>query len=304
MCSTSPLISVIIPAYNAENTLVKCIESVLKQDVTDFELILVDDGSKDSSGDICDRYAAKDSRVRVIHKENGGVSSARNRGLEVANGEWITFVDSDDSIGQHFFHDVETAHEDLLVRGYFMHNQQGKEVEKLVLDDLNALPDMTWFINRFIGNNILRGPVAKFFRRKLIGNLRFPEDMKVGEDTWFVWSYLSGASSYRILNLYYYYYLMTGGPSELKYKSTTDYAVRSLLHLKDAFQPISEKHGISPSKFLQFIGYFKCISKGDWQKNPTLWYGNAQVKSLYRYVWPTLKWRQRCRLLTAKLLRR
>lgn len=134
MIRTSPLISVIIPVYNAEKTLAKCIESVLRQDVTQFELILVDDGSKDSSGDICNRYAAKDSRVRVIHKENGGVSSARNRGLEVASGEWITFVDSDDSIGENFFHDVEAAHEDLLIRGYFMHSMRGKEVERLVLD--------------------------------------------------------------------------------------------------------------------------------------------------------------------------
>ena len=304
MIRTSPLISVIIPVYNAEKTLVKCIESVLMQDVTDFELILVDDGSKDSSGDICNRYAAKDSRVRVIHKKNGGVSSARNRGLEVASGEWITFVDSDDSIGENFFHDVEAAHEDLLIRGYFMHSMQGKEVERLVLDDFDALPDMTLFINRFIGNNILRGPVAKFFRSRLIGDLRFPEDMKVGEDTWFVWKYLSGVSTCRILYYYYYYYLTTGGPSEVKYKSTTDYAVHSLLHLREAFEPMSEKHAISPSQFLQFIGYFKCVSKGDWQNNPNRWYGNAEVKSLYRYVWPALNWGQRCRLLAAKFLGR
>ena len=95
---TSPTISVIIPVYNTEMYLRRCIDSVLAQTYQDFELLLIDDGSKDSSGAICDEYAAKDARVRVFHKENGGVSSARNLGLDNARGEWVTFVDSDDYI--------------------------------------------------------------------------------------------------------------------------------------------------------------------------------------------------------------
>ena len=91
-----PKISVIVPVYNTEKYLHRCIDSILDQTFTDFELLLIDDGSTDSSGTICDEYAAKDSRVRVFHKENGGVSSARNMGLDNAYGEWITFVDSDD----------------------------------------------------------------------------------------------------------------------------------------------------------------------------------------------------------------
>lgn len=93
-----PKISVIVPVYNTEKYLHRCIDSILAQTFTDFELLLIDDGSKDSSGTICDEYAAKDARVRVFHKENGGVSSARNLGLDQAKGEWITFVDSDDWI--------------------------------------------------------------------------------------------------------------------------------------------------------------------------------------------------------------
>ena len=91
-------ISIIVPVYNAEKYLRKCIESILNQTFKDFELILVDDGSTDSSGKICDEYALKDSRIKVIHKENGGLSSARNAGLDVAKGEYIGFVDSDDWI--------------------------------------------------------------------------------------------------------------------------------------------------------------------------------------------------------------
>ena len=91
-----PLFSVIVPVYKVENVLPRCIESILNQTVTDFELILIDDGSPDRSGEICDAYAAKDSRIRVIHQKNGGVSKARNAGLDIAQGEYIVFVDSDD----------------------------------------------------------------------------------------------------------------------------------------------------------------------------------------------------------------
>ena len=95
---TSPVISVIIPVYNTEKYLRCCIDSVLAQTYKDFELLLIDDGSTDSSGAICDEYAEKDTRVRVFHKENGGVSSARNLGLDNARGNWIMFVDGDDWI--------------------------------------------------------------------------------------------------------------------------------------------------------------------------------------------------------------
>ena len=98
--NTMPKISVIVPVYNAEKYLHRCIDSILAQTFTDFELLLINDGSKDDSGKICDEYAAKDVRVRVFHKENGGASSARNMGLENAKGEWITFVDSDDTLLQ------------------------------------------------------------------------------------------------------------------------------------------------------------------------------------------------------------
>ena len=89
-------LSVIVPIYNIEKFLPCCIDSVLAQKFTDWELILVDDGSKDSSSSICDAYAAKDDRIRVIHKSNGGLTSARNAGLAIASGEWIMHLDGDD----------------------------------------------------------------------------------------------------------------------------------------------------------------------------------------------------------------
>lgn len=94
--STTPTISVIVPVYNAEKYLRRCIDSVLAQTYTDFELLLIDDGSKDKSGEICDEYAIKDNRVRVVHKDNTGVSDTRNRGMDMAQGDYLMFLDADD----------------------------------------------------------------------------------------------------------------------------------------------------------------------------------------------------------------
>ena len=93
-----PLVSIIVPVYNVEPYLRQCLDSILSQTYTNWEAILVDDGSKDKSGSICNEYANKDSRVRVVHKENGGVSSARNKGIEEANGKWLYFCDADDTL--------------------------------------------------------------------------------------------------------------------------------------------------------------------------------------------------------------
>ena len=99
---TQSQISIIVPVYNSEKYLDACIDSILSQSFRDFELILVDDGSKDSSAQICDEYASQDTRVRVIHKANGGVSAARNDGLDIAKGEYITFIDSDDWVEREY----------------------------------------------------------------------------------------------------------------------------------------------------------------------------------------------------------
>ena len=98
MSTQSPKISIIVPVYKVEQYLPKCIDSILAQTFQNWELLLIDDGSPDNSGNICDEYAHKDSRIRVFHKKNGGVSSARNLGLDYAEGDYVMFVDSDDWI--------------------------------------------------------------------------------------------------------------------------------------------------------------------------------------------------------------
>lgn len=119
---SKPTISVIVPVYNTEKYLRRCIDSILSQTFTDFELLLINDGSTDFSGEICDQYAAKDERVRVFHKKNGGVSLARNLGLDEARGEWIAFVDSDDWVSskllEFLYSEVEKGNHDLVFCNY------------------------------------------------------------------------------------------------------------------------------------------------------------------------------------------
>ena len=98
----SPLISVIVPVYNVENFLHECVDSIINQSYSNLEIILINDGSSDKSGEICEIYALKDSRIKVYHKKNGGLSESRNMGLDHATGSYISFVDSDDYVHSRF----------------------------------------------------------------------------------------------------------------------------------------------------------------------------------------------------------
>ena len=116
----SPKISIIVPVYNAEKTLNQCVDSIIHQSYKDWELFLIDDGSKDHSAAICDKYAQQDERIRVFHKSNGGVSSARNVGLDNAVGEWITFIDSDDWVENNYLENLYQNDENDIVASYFI----------------------------------------------------------------------------------------------------------------------------------------------------------------------------------------
>ena len=180
-----PFISIIVPVYKAEQTLSRCLDSILVQTFTDFELLLIDDGSPDASGVICDEYALKDSRIRVFHKENGGVGSARNLGLDNARGEWICFVDSDDWIKECFLSEFCTNIDgvDLVISGY---RQFGDSSEIIVFN--SALYDLREKVDLGQENNavcVLYCPWRKLFRFSIIRErrIRFTEDLFIAEDT-------------------------------------------------------------------------------------------------------------------------
>lgn len=200
-------VSVIIPVYNSERYLHECIDSVLVQNFTDYELLLVNDGSTDSSGEICDEYAAKDIRVRAYHKKNGGVSSARNLGIEKAQGQWITFIDSDDEIKQDYFGVFKNniPDVDLIFNDIDTVASDGK-INSLCFDgdDLSVRE----FLNNYFLFPHFPGPVAKFYRGYILknSNLRFDETVHNGEDGFFNFQFLFKATviSFRGTGVYIY----------------------------------------------------------------------------------------------------
>lgn len=187
------LISIIVPVYNSEKTLIKCLDSIMNQSLYNWELILINDGSKDGSREICDKYALNDRRIRVFHKENEGVSIARNLGLDSAEGKFVTFIDSDDWVDiKYLEHLVSHMNGDIdLVISYAQfYNEHGcrKKVypEKIVADDN--------FESIFIDNDMHwhTSPWSKLYRMDIIrkNNLRFCEGMHIGEDALFLYSYI------------------------------------------------------------------------------------------------------------------
>lgn len=204
-------ISVIVPVYNAEKYIAQCIDSILSQTFSDFELLLIDDGSKDHSGAICDEYAAKDSRVRVFHKENGGVSSARNLGLDEAEGEWITFVDSDDFIAPDFCEillDNEDC--DFVVASY---ETFGKSSFRHILkESLCSKNELLLLLNDYLAHPHFSTPWGKMYKKHILDahKLRFIINIDSTEDTLFTYEYLLYVNSLKTKGDVVYYYRQTG----------------------------------------------------------------------------------------------
>lgn len=203
-----------------EKYLRHCIDSILLQTFTDFELLLIDDGSTDKSGEICDEYARRDFRVRVFHKVNGGVSSARNLGIEKAVGKWITFVDSDDFIPIDALLNLSSNDcEDLIIGGYKNHFEDVL-LNLKVPDGAIEYVNFEKFLSLSINTSLLRTPWCKLFKREIVDreNLRFDNSLVFGEDTVFVMSYLLYCKSIRNCNKYCYSYYNIGDDYINKYK--------------------------------------------------------------------------------------
>lgn len=195
-------ISIIVPVYNTEKYIGDCIESILKQTEEDFELLLIDDGSKDQSGEICDRYATKDKRINVIHKQNGGVSSARNLGLDKAKGEMIFFIDSDDTVGPDYLKNLEILSDEEFV-------QSGvKVLENDYLKAEMSHEDIFKDFNQFWMESRQQWPSMCCLSRKVIedNHLRFDTNLKMGEDGLFNQIFISKCKKIRRTTFNQYYY--------------------------------------------------------------------------------------------------
>jgi len=213
----NPKISVIVPVYKVEKYLSLCIDSILNQTFADFELILVDDGTPDSSGKICDEYQKKDSRVKVFHQKNKGVSAARNLGIENAVGEWILFADADDWADNEWlqsYADYFSDDDDIIFQGVIAEMESGQSVRSLtsgryvnenvgkgilhVLNEINFTYNATW---------------SKIFKRKIIQeqHIRFDTNMSLGEDMVFTSLYCCFIKSIRLLPEEHYHYMQCHG---------------------------------------------------------------------------------------------
>ena len=213
-----PTVSIIVPVYNAEDTICRCVDSILNQQYTDFELLLVDDGSQDSSGAICDAYAAQDARVRVFHQENAGVSAARNLALDHARGTYLQFLDSDDWITADATRALVRAADDhqcdLVIADFY----------RVVGERLSRKGDIdedTILTREGYAAHMMENPADfyygvlwnKLYRRKIVERHRLRMDPEISwcEDFLFNLEYIRWAERFYALQLPIYYYVKTKG---------------------------------------------------------------------------------------------
>lgn len=212
-------VSIIIPVYNSEVYLDACVAGILKQDMTSYEVILVDDGSTDSSPLICDRLSSTDSRFRTIHKSNGGVSSARNAGIALAQGEYVTFIDSDDILAPGALKAMAEAtagSPDLVVGGFDIYQDEilYASICPPAADSFPSGKVQDFFSATVLDSGELyRGPWAKLYRLSIIkkNSLRFDECLSYAEDKLFIYEFLGHITSGATVDVPVYQYFRRPG---------------------------------------------------------------------------------------------
>lgn len=211
--------SVIIPVYNAEKTIKRCLDSLIGQNFENIEILLVNDGSIDRSGNICREYAKRYGFVRYFEKKNGGVSSARNLGLDYAEGEYILFVDSDDWVSNSYFKTIDTLlteddYDYVIFSHYIVSDSISKEVRLPYRSSDNTAKVMS-YISEAMCRKYINSPWAKVYRRKIIKeyNLRFNGEISIGEDRAFNLRYVLHIESIVVSDKLLYYVDIGNGSS-------------------------------------------------------------------------------------------
>lgn len=247
------MISVIVPVYKVEAYLEKCVHSICRQSYQDLEIILVDDGSPDNCGKLCDALAMTDSRIVVVHKENGGLSTARNAGLAVANGEYIGFVDSDDTINSDMFMSLISTIEanscDVCMCGSYTMDEH----ENVLATD--TFPDnKVYTVDELMNLVILPLKTAswnKLYRKCFIDDCRFPDGRIHGEDLVFIMSAFKSDTKFCTTDYVGYNYFKRGGSI-----TTAKFNSRSF----DEVWCKDEVHAIVKMKFPEYAIQFRSLS--------------------------------------------
>lgn len=238
------LVSVIVPVYNVEEHLARCVDSILNQTHRNLEVILVDDGAKDSSGRICDDYAARDSRIKVIHKENGGLSSARNAGIDIAKGDYLQFVDSDDWIEpdavEAMLNQAVTQGVDLVIGGRWDVKAATGEKKKGLCPPRQEIISGEETVSRiFRWDNCDSAAPDKLFHRRLFRQIRFPYG-KVCEDVPIMYKIVLDAGRVAMLDkpIYNYYHR----PGSISFSSVSEKNFHFSQHTSQILPDIRENH--------------------------------------------------------------
>lgn len=247
----TPVISIIVPVYKAEQYLHYCIDSLLEQTFTDFEIILVDDGTPDASGDICDVYARLDRRILVFHKKNGGVISARRYGLEKAKGTWILFVDSDDALPPHALEVLYNASSGCsMVIGNISTNNK---VNFPYLISLNEEKSSINWVDDMLRGKMHTGPCAKLIKRSCCESsfLDLPPDIVYAEDLIANIRLAKGLSTVRYISQNVYIYTIDNSNSiSNRFVYTLDYGAKIYDYVKTAVSKMGiPLYGVSMNMF-------------------------------------------------------
>ena len=254
---SQPKISIIVPCYKAEPYLERCIESIIGQTFEQWELILIDDGSPDKTGEICDAYCSRDKRIKVVHKENGGVSAARNDGIEIAEGEFICFIDPDDYIKSDFlqvlYDEKLKTDAGLIVTGFTEVSTSG-EIKVIKPEDHYYLS--TEFKHIF-DDELKWRPMGlvwgKLFCKSIItvNNLRFDQGISYGEDRIFLLNYLMFIDDLTFVEYDGYMYSVHDGSLSNTIKSFEE-AYSGLIGFREIAKKLSNKWNVNVQSFPYF----------------------------------------------------
>lgn len=275
MTQNDDLVSIIIPAYNATATLARCLQSVSGQTYPHFEAILVNDGSTDNTRAIAEDWAARDCRIHVLNKENGGVGAARNSALEIARGEWITFVDADDYLEPNFLERLLTGDRcDLSVIGYHTvgeHEIPEQSYPETVATDSKSIKTL---LESHLTDMTFLCPWGKLFQASIIKSLglKFNTDMRIGEDVVFVWSYIARCSSIALKPGQCYNYHTA--PADFKYAVDEETAIMTINRIFEPLDALAAKNGMNPEKAQNhilnyYIWLYKLYVKRSYGKKDT-----------------------------------
>lgn len=255
-------ISVIVPVYNVEKYLSRCLESIINQTYKNLEIIIIDDGSFDNSPEICDFYAQKDNRIEVIHKENGGLSSARNAGVDISTGQYITFVDSDDFIRDNYIeylHDICIKNKSDIVQCRFEIGSKDDFSEiDLEKEEVYIYSNIEALCNR----KLKVTACAKLYRRDIIKGTKFPIGI-INEDDATYYKFIYNASKISITSKKLYYYYQSNNSitrNDLNYKRTDfiDIYIDRIKYFKEKKETILYEKSYERFCLVLMLFYISC----------------------------------------------